>query len=185
MVRAGNLSSGQRRFREIGRPLEETVKIQYFNPHAGYHLALAWFKLGERDKCQAEFERVKSFDPKMAAQMAQEFSAREAAQPTGNASCSDPVVCRCMPGPMVKQCAALSPGLAIVPGLSRNLRHDEQRPQPYPEQQQESDIGNVPVDNELRRQPACHPHHRTGEHPEELVKKLLSRFCPASMYRRP
>lgn len=54
-------------------PLQEAAKLQYFNPHAGYHLALAWHKLGEHDKCQAEFERVKSFDPKMAAAMAQEF----------------------------------------------------------------------------------------------------------------
>ena len=54
-------------------PLEEAAKLQYFNPHAGYHLALAWHKLGERDKCTAEFERVKSFDPRMAETMERDF----------------------------------------------------------------------------------------------------------------
>ena len=57
-------------------PLEEATKLQYFNPHAGYHLALAWHKLGEHDKCSAEFERVKSFDPNMAQKMTLDFGDR-------------------------------------------------------------------------------------------------------------
>ncbi len=54
-------------------PLQEAARLQYFNPHAGYQLGLAWHKLGEQEKCAAEFERVKSFDPRMAAQMQRDF----------------------------------------------------------------------------------------------------------------
>ena len=54
-------------------PLQEAARLQYFNPHAGYHLGLAWHKLGQQEKCAAEFERVKSFDPRMAEQMQRDF----------------------------------------------------------------------------------------------------------------
>lgn len=54
-------------------PLQQATRLQYFNPHAGYHLALAWHKLGEHEKCRMEFERVQSFDPKMAARMQQDL----------------------------------------------------------------------------------------------------------------
>jgi len=52
--------------------LKEAARLQYFNPHAGYHLALAYHKLGEHEKAQAEYERVKSFDPKFAEQIRRE-----------------------------------------------------------------------------------------------------------------
>jgi tetratricopeptide (TPR) repeat protein len=54
-------------------PLEEAAKLQYFNPHAGYHLALAWHKLEKHAKFLAEVERVKSFDPRMAETMERDF----------------------------------------------------------------------------------------------------------------
>lgn len=54
-------------------PLQEAARLQYFNPHAGYHLGLAWHRLGQQEKCSAEFERVKSFDPRMAEQMQRDF----------------------------------------------------------------------------------------------------------------
>jgi tetratricopeptide (TPR) repeat protein len=57
-------------------PLQEAAKLQYFNPHAGYHLALAWYKLGNEANCRKEFDRVRSFDPKMAERMAIEFHIR-------------------------------------------------------------------------------------------------------------
>jgi tetratricopeptide (TPR) repeat protein len=60
-------------------PLEHAARLQYFNPHAGYHLALAWHKLGERKKVDAEYLRVKSFDPKMAAQMNRDFGSHASA----------------------------------------------------------------------------------------------------------
>lgn len=56
-------------------PLQEAARLQFFNPHAGYHLGLAWHRLGEQEKCAAELERVKSFDPNMAAQMHRDFVA--------------------------------------------------------------------------------------------------------------
>lgn len=63
-------------FEKSTAPLQEAAKLQYFNPHAGYHLALAWYKLGNEADCRKEFERVRSFDPKMAEKMALEFHIR-------------------------------------------------------------------------------------------------------------
>lgn len=63
----------QNDFRRAAEKLQEAARLQYFNPHAGYHLAFAWHKLGEHDKARAEYERVKSFDPKAAEQMKRDF----------------------------------------------------------------------------------------------------------------
>jgi len=52
--------------------LQQAAKLQYFNPHAGYHLALLYHKLGEHEKAFAEYERVKSYDPKFADQIRRE-----------------------------------------------------------------------------------------------------------------
>ena len=52
--------------------LKKAAKLQYFNPHAGYHLALLYHKLGEHEKALAEYERVKSYDPKFAEQIRRE-----------------------------------------------------------------------------------------------------------------
>jgi tetratricopeptide (TPR) repeat protein len=52
--------------------LKEAARLQYFNPHAGYQLALVYHRLGRRDEARAEYERVKSFDPKFADQIRRE-----------------------------------------------------------------------------------------------------------------
>ena len=49
--------------------LRQAAKLQYFNPHAGHHLALALHKLGRADEAREEYERVNSFDPKAAEQL--------------------------------------------------------------------------------------------------------------------
>lgn len=63
-------------FAEAARALGRAAALQYFNPYAGYYLAFAWFKLGEHDKASAEYQRVKSFDPKMAEQMQRDFGVK-------------------------------------------------------------------------------------------------------------
>ena len=55
--------------------LKEAARLQYFNPHAGYHLALVYHKLGRHDDARAEYERVKSFDPKCANQIIRAIAA--------------------------------------------------------------------------------------------------------------
>lgn len=60
-------------FAKSVEPLRHATRLQHFNPHAGYHLALALHKLGEHKHAEAEFQRVRSFDPKMAAQMQRDF----------------------------------------------------------------------------------------------------------------
>lgn len=50
-------------------PLKEAATQQYFNPHAGYQLCLAFHRLGRGDELRTEYERVKSFEPKFAAQI--------------------------------------------------------------------------------------------------------------------
>ena len=49
--------------------LKEAARIQYFNPHAGYHLTLVYHKLGRQKEALAEYQRVKSFEPKFAEQI--------------------------------------------------------------------------------------------------------------------
>ena len=56
--------------------LQEAAKQQYFNPHAGQELAIAYHRAGERDKALAEQKRVDSFDPKMGAQIARDIGLR-------------------------------------------------------------------------------------------------------------
>ena len=52
--------------------LKEAARLQYFNPHAGFHLAVAYHKLGRHEEAKAEYERVKSFEPKFAEQLRRE-----------------------------------------------------------------------------------------------------------------
>lgn len=52
--------------------LKEAAKLQYFNPHAAYHLALAYHRLGRHDELRAEYHRVNSFDPKCGERIRQE-----------------------------------------------------------------------------------------------------------------
>lgn len=53
--------------------LKEAARLQYFNAYASYYLALAYHKLGDAQNAAAEYQRVKSFDPKMASQMERDF----------------------------------------------------------------------------------------------------------------
>ena len=56
--------------------LQEAAKQQYFNPHAGHELAVAYHRAGEQDKAVAEQKRVDGFDPKMGAQIAHDIGLR-------------------------------------------------------------------------------------------------------------
>jgi tetratricopeptide (TPR) repeat protein len=53
-------------------PLKEAATLQYFNPHAGHQLCRAYHQLGRTDALRAEYERIKSFEPKFAAQIRSE-----------------------------------------------------------------------------------------------------------------
>jgi tetratricopeptide (TPR) repeat protein len=55
------------RFHEAIERLTEAARLQPFNPFARYQLAAAWFKLGEPEKVRAEYRKLKTFDPKIAA----------------------------------------------------------------------------------------------------------------------
>jgi tetratricopeptide (TPR) repeat protein len=55
----------------VGR-FREAIE-QPFNPFARYQLAAAWFKLGEPEKVRAEYRKLKSFDPKIAAHVRTDF----------------------------------------------------------------------------------------------------------------
>jgi len=61
------------RHEEAVTRFREAARLQPFNPYAGYHLATALHKLGRRDEVQAEYLRVKDFDPKVSALMRREF----------------------------------------------------------------------------------------------------------------
>ena len=63
------------RYEQAADKFKEAARIQPFNPYAGYHLASAWSKLGRRDMVEAEYQRIKGFDPKVAAQMERDFGA--------------------------------------------------------------------------------------------------------------
>jgi tetratricopeptide (TPR) repeat protein len=56
--------------------LHEAAKQQYFNPHAGHQLAVAYHRAGEHEKAVAEQKRVESYDPKMGAQIARDIGMR-------------------------------------------------------------------------------------------------------------
>lgn len=68
------------RYEQAAVKLAEAARLQPMNPYAGYHLAGAWFHLGQREKVEAEYRRVKGFDPKVSAQIARDFGAGQ--QPT-------------------------------------------------------------------------------------------------------
>ena len=55
---------------------QEAAKQQYFNPHAGYELAIAYHRAGQQDKAVAEQKRVEGHDPKIDAQIAHDIGLR-------------------------------------------------------------------------------------------------------------
>jgi tetratricopeptide (TPR) repeat protein len=61
------------RFQEAIERLTEAARLQPLNPYPRYQLAAAWFKLGEPEKVRAEYRKVKSFDPKIAAHIRADF----------------------------------------------------------------------------------------------------------------
>ena len=61
------------RFREAIERLTEAARLQPLNPFARYQLAAAWFKLGEPEKVRAEYRKLKTFDPKIAAHVREDF----------------------------------------------------------------------------------------------------------------
>ena len=52
--------------------VKEAARLQYFNPHAAYHLVRLLKALGEHDQARAEYQRLKSFDPKVAEQVSRD-----------------------------------------------------------------------------------------------------------------
>jgi tetratricopeptide (TPR) repeat protein len=68
LAKLGRHDDAAERFREAAR-------LQPFNPYAGYQLAAALHKLGRQEEVQAEYERVRGFDPKISAQMRRDFGA--------------------------------------------------------------------------------------------------------------
>ncbi len=61
------------RFQEAIARLTEAARLQPLNPYARYQLGAAWFKLGEPEKVRAEYRKVKTFDPQVAAHMRADF----------------------------------------------------------------------------------------------------------------
>ena len=61
------------RFHQAIERLTEAARLQPFNPFARYQLAAAWFKLGEPEKVRAEYRKLKTFDPKIAAHVRADF----------------------------------------------------------------------------------------------------------------
>ena len=61
------------RYEEAAEKFREAARLQPFNPYAGYHLAAVLHKLGRADDVNAEYLRVKEFDPKVSALMRREF----------------------------------------------------------------------------------------------------------------
>jgi tetratricopeptide (TPR) repeat protein len=61
------------RFHEAIERLTEAARLQPFNPFARYQLAAAWFKLGRMENVVAEYRRLNSFDPKVAAHVRADF----------------------------------------------------------------------------------------------------------------
>lgn len=64
------------RHEEAAERFREAARLQPFNPYAGYQLAAALHKLGRHEEVQAEYERVRSFDPKVSEQMRRDFGTR-------------------------------------------------------------------------------------------------------------
>ena len=61
------------RFHEAIERLKEAARLQPLNPYPHYQLAAAWFKLGEPEKVRAEYRKLKTFDPKVAAHVRADF----------------------------------------------------------------------------------------------------------------
>jgi Flp pilus assembly protein TadD len=61
------------RYEEAVPKFRQAVRLQPFNPYAGYHLAAALHRLGRREDVVAEYLRVREFDPKVSALMRREF----------------------------------------------------------------------------------------------------------------
>ena len=61
------------RFREAIDKLGEAARLQPLSPYPRYQLGAAWFKLGEPEKVRAEYRKVKTFDPRVAAHMRADF----------------------------------------------------------------------------------------------------------------
>jgi tetratricopeptide (TPR) repeat protein len=61
------------RFREAIERLTEAARLQPLNPYPRYQLAAAWFKLGEPEKVRAQYRKLKTFDPKIAAHVRADF----------------------------------------------------------------------------------------------------------------
>jgi tetratricopeptide (TPR) repeat protein len=66
------------RYDEAAQRFAEAGRLQPMNPYAAYHHAAMCFKLGRKDQVNADYERVKGFDPKVAAQMERDFGAGRA-----------------------------------------------------------------------------------------------------------
>ena len=61
------------RFREAIDKLSEAARLQPLNPYPRYQLGAAWFKLGEPEKVRAQYRKLKTFDPKVAAHVRADF----------------------------------------------------------------------------------------------------------------
>jgi Flp pilus assembly protein TadD len=59
---------------EAADALEEAARLQPMNPHAFYALGMAYHTLGRRDKVRQAIERLRTFDPKMTAQLERDVS---------------------------------------------------------------------------------------------------------------
>jgi tetratricopeptide (TPR) repeat protein len=57
------------RHAEAAEALEEAARLQPMNPHAFYALGMAYRALGRRDRVQKMLDRLRQFDPTMAAQL--------------------------------------------------------------------------------------------------------------------
>ena len=62
----------QRQFHGAVEALEKNTALQPMSPHGWYRLAQAWLALGEVDKAVKVIDRLRSFEPKVAAQLERE-----------------------------------------------------------------------------------------------------------------
>ncbi len=69
----GLIYLNRRDFEKAILDLKEAARLQYFNPYAGYYLAIAYQLSGQFEKAVKEYQRIKSFDPNIAAQTAREI----------------------------------------------------------------------------------------------------------------
>ena len=57
----------QGRYQDAIAPLRKNAELQPMSPHGHMELARAYFKLGDRERCEKRMRKLKSFDPKNAA----------------------------------------------------------------------------------------------------------------------